>query len=203
MAGGGGALGRPQGAKRGKHSKRKKKKRIGFHLDMTPLVDITFLLLTFFMFTTTMLKPQVMEMKIPPERFDKVEVPASKLLTIILNNEGKAYWYSGIASLENPPQSIVIDSLKRLAFEQNLKPNIKNELITVLKIDEEAKYEFLIKILDQLNQAEIGITQEISKETEPDAKTGQLVPKERKRRFTLVPYAQADKDEIDKIGGLK
>ena len=63
MAGGGGGLTHER-AKRGKHSKRKKKKRIGFHLDMTPLVDITFLLLTFFMFTTTMATPQVMEMSI-------------------------------------------------------------------------------------------------------------------------------------------
>lgn len=65
---GGGSLGGGHKPKRGKHSKRKSKKRVGFVLDMTPLVDITFLLLTFFMFTTTMATPQVMEMSVPPEQ---------------------------------------------------------------------------------------------------------------------------------------
>jgi len=53
MSGGGGALTTGGKPKRGS-SKRKTKKRVGFRIDMTPLVDITFLLLTFFMFTTTM-----------------------------------------------------------------------------------------------------------------------------------------------------
>lgn len=44
---GGGELGGGGRQKRGKHSKRKTKKRVGFRIDMTPLVDITFLLLTF------------------------------------------------------------------------------------------------------------------------------------------------------------
>jgi len=49
-----------------KHSGRKKKKRIGVRIDMTPMVDVAFLLLTFFMLTTTMNKPQTMEINLPP-----------------------------------------------------------------------------------------------------------------------------------------
>lgn len=41
------------------------RERPGFHLDMTPLVDVAFLLLTFFMFATTMAQPQIMEMRLP------------------------------------------------------------------------------------------------------------------------------------------
>ena len=62
MAGGGEALGGGGKPKRGGGGKRKKKSRVGFRLDMTPLVDITFLLLTFFMLTTSMITPQKMEM---------------------------------------------------------------------------------------------------------------------------------------------
>ena len=57
MAGGGESLGGGPKQKRGKSGKRKGKKRVGFRLDMTPLVDITFLLLTFFMLTTSMTTP--------------------------------------------------------------------------------------------------------------------------------------------------
>ena len=74
MAGGGEALGGGAKQKRGKSGKRKSKGRVGFRLDMTPLVDITFLLLTFFMFTTSMTTPQTMEMNVPPELEKEVEV---------------------------------------------------------------------------------------------------------------------------------
>ena len=47
----------PRSAKKG----RRHSKRIGFHLDMTPMVDVAFLLLTFFMLTTTFSKSNTME----------------------------------------------------------------------------------------------------------------------------------------------
>jgi biopolymer transport protein ExbD len=54
---------------------RKLSKRIGFHLDMTPMVDVAFLLLTFFMLTTTFSKSNTMEINMPP---DKVEVKVAE-----------------------------------------------------------------------------------------------------------------------------
>lgn len=184
MAGGGGALQVPERVKRGKISKRKKKKRLGFHLDLTPLVDITFLLLTFFMFTTTMLKPQIMEMRIPPEIFAEVEVRASELLTILLRDDGKTFYYLGL----DEPKPIEINKIKELAYVENLKPNVKNKLITVFKISENAKFDYVIKVLDELNIAEGLITAEIAKEIDP--KTNQ--PLERKRKFTIAPLLEED-----------
>ena len=62
--------------------KKKKKKRAGVHIDMTPMVDVAMLLLTFFMLTTVFNKPQTMELNLPPDDNVKVEVPASALLTV-------------------------------------------------------------------------------------------------------------------------
>lgn len=191
--------------KRGKAAKRKQKKRVGFHIDMTPLVDITFLLLMFFLFTTTMLKPQVMEMRIPPEIYAEVEVKASELLTISLLEDGRTYWFVGTIDLEkdpnnpNRPQLISIDSIKYLAFEQNLKPNVKNRLITLFSIDEKAKYDLMIAVLDQLNIAEMSIIEELSKETEENEQ-GELVPIQRKRRFTISVLNDEDKIRLTKTG---
>lgn len=185
---GGGSLGPADKVKRGKHSKRKKKKRIGFHLDMTPLVDITFLLLTFFMFTTTMLKPQIMEMRIPPEMYAQVEVKASELLTIYLRADGKMFWCAGVPDLAtNRPEAFNIEKLKALAVEKNLKPNVRNRLITSLKISDDAPYEKAIAILDQLNQAEVPISDEIAKEMDKDGK-----PTKRNRKFTIAPMIEED-----------
>ncbi len=195
MAGGGGGLTPPVRQKRGRQSRRKKKARIGFSLDMTPLVDITFLLLTFFMFTTTMLKPQIMEMKLPPEWLQDVEVKASELFTINLMEDGTLFYYTGIASADNPIKKIAFDKLKSKAIELNLKPNVKNRLITVFKIEESAKYDKVIKVLDELNLAEVPITEAITKDKDPE--TGE--PVKRKRKFTIAPMREDDLKKIEEL----
>ena len=201
MAGGGGGLQAPQRSKRGKHGKRKKMKRLGFTLDMTPLVDITFLLLTFFMFTTTMLKPQIMEMKIPPEDpiggID-VQVKASELFYILVTEDNKIFYQYGQPD-GNMTDPVKIDPNKigEIATKQNLKPNIeKNRLVTVLKVSPKAKYDIVIKILNELNLAEVAISGEIAKSTDP--KTGKSY--ERKRKFT---FGKLTDDEIEKIKGIQ
>ena len=64
------------GGKKGK----KHKKRVGVRMDMTPMVDVAFLLLTFFMLTTTFNTPQVMEISLPPD--SKVSVEVAPLLIV-------------------------------------------------------------------------------------------------------------------------
>lgn len=195
MAGGGGGLQLPEKQKRGSQSKRKKKKRLGFHLDMTPLVDITFLLLTFFMFTTTMLKPQIMEMKLPPEWLVQVEVKASELFTIDLLDDGTLVYYTGIPSADNPIKELKYDEIKSKAIELNLKPNVKNRLITVFKIGENAKYDKVIKVLDELNLAEVPITEAITKDIDPETNE----PVKRKRKFTISPLTEEDLKNIEEF----
>ena len=56
---------------------------------MTPLVDVAFLLLTFFMFTTSMSRPQTMEINLPPDKDVKVEIAESNLLTLRIKRQGR------------------------------------------------------------------------------------------------------------------
>lgn len=195
---GGGALGGGGKAKRGKHSKRKKKKRVGFVLDMTPLVDITFLLLTFFMFTTTMMQPQVMEMKLPPEVYEETQVDASKLLTLLLRADGQVFWYKGKMEEKqeplNLPAKVSLDTnLKKLVEDENLQPKVRNQLITVLRIEEDAQFDKVVGILDYLNQAEVKITEVLMEDKNPDG-----TPKfpKRERRFTIAPMEEAETEFI-------
>jgi biopolymer transport protein ExbD len=188
MAGGGGGLSAPERSKRGKASKRKKKKRLGFTLDMTPLVDITFLLLTFFMFTTSMAAPQVMEMSIPPEK-SEVEVKEKELLTIIIRKDGNIFWH--IAN--DDPAAIKMKDIQKLAENENIRAGVKNKLITVLKVDENAAYGRMVSVLDQLNLAEMKITEVVEKEKGPDGKSLE----KRKRKFTLAPLTEEEQKKIE------
>jgi biopolymer transport protein ExbD len=202
MSGGSGGMSMPERQKRGKTSKRKKKKRVGFVLDMTPLVDITFLLLTFFMFTTTMAAPQVMEMSIPPElTIETVDVKASELLTLTVRKDGVIFYNIGL----DDPEIIKLEKIRELAEKENLKESVKNRLITSLKVSPEAPYGLVVNILDELNLSEVKITEVITQGKDDEGN-----PMKRKRKFTLADFMPEDATKIGedtlgigKLGGAK
>jgi biopolymer transport protein ExbD len=87
------------GGKKG-HGKKRAKKH-STHIDMTPMVDLMSLLITFFMLTTAFSKPKIMEIVLPektdetnkPE--DNVEVEAKRTLNILMSGDDKVYYYVG------------------------------------------------------------------------------------------------------------
>jgi len=79
---------------------KKKAKKHGTHIDMTPMVDLACLLLTFFMLTTAFNKPKVMEIILPekPKENEKPpELDKSRALNILLIDHDKILWYDGLA----------------------------------------------------------------------------------------------------------
>jgi len=173
--GGGGGRGKTKGT----HIK--KPKRVGFHLDMTPLVDVAFLLLTFFMFATTMAQPQIMEMSVPPDIDVPIDVQASRLWNVYVRKDGKLFYDTGVDPTLRPLQ---MTELRTFAVQRNTERG--NELITTLKVDPVAKYALLISVLDELNLAEGDLT-----ETYRQKKV------ERERRFTILPMTADDKTRLE------
>src|SRR3954468_8524183 len=99
------------GDKGGKHKKVRAKKN-STHIDMTPMVDLAFLLLTFFMLTTTFSKPKTMDITMPVKEKDpntETKVPASQTLSILLTEKDRIIWYMGVDDPTQPPQTNIAD----------------------------------------------------------------------------------------------
>ncbi len=133
---------------RGKTAKRKKARRVGVRIDMTPMVDVAFLLLTFFMLTTVFSAPQTMEINLPPQNAT-VEVAESNLLTIRVAENGTIFWNLGI----QPPQRVEFKDLRQVLIDQNAA---NPKLINLLKVDRRAKYHIMVDIMDEFQLADVG-----------------------------------------------
>jgi len=134
-------------------------KRIGFYLDMTPMVDVAFLLLTFFMLTTTFSKSNTMELTIPPEKTE-VKVAENNVLTLRIADNAMAYYSLG----ESMPRRIPLyDShdIRQLALSGELRQLLRQQtgsnekLVIVVKISNKAKYRHLVDIIDEFNLMKI------------------------------------------------
>ena len=76
----------------------KKAKKLSTRVDMTPMVDLGFLLITFFVFTATMNSPTTLDLNMPKDVDDplkKTEVKESAVLTILLGKDNHIYYYEG------------------------------------------------------------------------------------------------------------
>lgn len=76
----------------------KKAKKLSTRVDMTPMVDLGFLLITFFIFTATMSSPKAMDLRMPKDVDDKEkqnEAKESGALTIMLGKGDQVYYYEG------------------------------------------------------------------------------------------------------------
>ncbi len=137
----------PRGGAQKHKKKHKMKRRIGIRIDMTPMVDVAFLLLTFFMLTTAFSKPQSMEINLPPSE-TKVEVAESNLLTLRVNELGRIFWNIGIEA----PKEIQFAELRKFLTQKNQE---NPKLITLVKVDRKSKYHVMVDVMDELNLANV------------------------------------------------
>jgi biopolymer transport protein ExbD len=88
--------GAEQGGKKGPGVK--KAKKLSTRVDMTPMVDLGFLLITFFVFTATMSSPTTLDLNMPKDikkQDEQTEVKESSVLTIMLGKGDQVYYYEG------------------------------------------------------------------------------------------------------------
>lgn len=155
----------------------KKAKKLSTRVDMTPMVDLGFLLITFFIFTTTMSSPTTMELFMPKDTDkdeDQNKAKESGALTVLLGKDNHVYYYEGqlkedasnflstnfggIRKVILDKKKSVIDTHQHDAGCEKIwaknggdkKSCLDKDLVVVIKPDEEATYKNTVDILDEM-----------------------------------------------------
>lgn len=157
---GGGGHGKGDGKVRGK--------KMSTRVDMTPMVDLGFLLITFFMLATTMSKPTAMSVFFPDKQEDKKEeqtepLKASKVLTLFMGANDDVYYLDGVAADDDNAQASlkttrhgaelrdVIFASQRRINAANPKDDKGNEaFVVVIKPTDVSSYKNMVDVLDEM-----------------------------------------------------
>ena len=155
----------------------KKAKKLSTRVDMTPMVDLGFLLITFFIFTTTMSSPKALNLNMPKDTKNEEELNKAKqsgALTILLGKDNHVYYFEG--QLEPDGSNFKTTNFQGIRDEIIKKRNevIKNhvhdancekiwaenngdknscldrDLVVVIKPDQDATYKNTVDILDEM-----------------------------------------------------
>lgn len=153
----------------GKKHQGTKSKKLSTRVDMTPMVDLGFLLITFFMLTTTMSKPKTMDLVMPKDTEKEEEqnkVKESTALTILLGKKDQVYYYEGLAqdpnASSNPDffkatsfantngiRDVIIKKRDEVARLRNAKGE-PEDVVVIIKADDGSTYKNFVDLLDEM-----------------------------------------------------
>jgi biopolymer transport protein ExbD len=145
-----------QGGGGGGHKKggKVRVKKQSTKIDMTPMVDLAFLLLTFFILTTTFNKPKTMEVNMPDKVQDEKEqtkINEKDILNLILSKGDKIYWYIGLTPPINETNYSSTGVRKVLLEQTRANP----KMMVLIKPEDDSRYENMVNILDEMDITKI------------------------------------------------
>lgn len=182
----------------------KKAKKLSTRVDMTPMVDLGFLLITFFIFTATMNEPTTMDLNMPkdtekPE--EETKAKQSGALTVMLGKNDQVYYYEGELDpnganfkqttfkgirdeIIRKKKDVIANYRGNAACEEKAKSKGRDPLkecadedfVVVIKPNEEATYKNTVDILDEMTINQV-------------------------RRFAMVKIADTEKELIKATEG--
>ena len=148
------------GGKGGKVRSKKQSTRV----DLTAMVDLAFLLITFFMLTTSLSKPLAMDIAKPDKdeknKDNKLELKASQTMTILLGKNNKVAWYMGEAGKSAPTVEGFADVQKSLLKNRELVKTTfgGKDIIVIIKPVKGSTYKNFVDIMDLLNITKTNIS---------------------------------------------
>jgi biopolymer transport protein ExbD len=128
----------------------KRSKKLSTKVDLTPMVDLGFLLITFFIFTTTMSKPTAMKMFLPDETGSPTPTKSSQALTLLLGRNDMVYYYEG-ESPEDPSKIYIANFKKIREIIIDKKHSLKSDkMVVLIKPQKESTYKNTVDALDEM-----------------------------------------------------
>src|SRR5450631_2746565 len=127
----------------------KKSKKLSTRVDLTPMVDLGFLLITFFIFTTTMSQPTAMKLFLPKDSDEKDQnkLKESAALTIMPAKQGQVYYYEGLDP--SKIQSSNFKAIRDVILDKKRRTDPKDFMV-IIKPDKDATYKNTVDILDEM-----------------------------------------------------
>jgi biopolymer transport protein ExbD len=133
----------------------KKSKKLSTRVDLTPMVDLGFLLITFFVFTTTMSQPTAMNMNEPKDDdpTNEKKVKQSGAMTILLGKGNQVYYYFGVLEPDKLSEQFKSTNFKdiRQAILDKKKSTPIDDLMYIIKSDSLSTFKNSIDILDEMS----------------------------------------------------
>jgi biopolymer transport protein ExbD len=147
----------------GKKGGKVRSKKSNSKVDLTAMVDLAFLLITFFMLTTTLSKPQSMPLGLPdkdedPTKNKDIKVDENRTLTVLLGDNDKMVYYMGLLAtpiagpkdISYGKEGIRKELLKRKKSVVEYTGNKDKGLIVIIKPSKKSNYRNLVDILDEM-----------------------------------------------------
>jgi biopolymer transport protein ExbD len=128
----------------------KKGKKLSTRVDLTPMVDLGFLLITFFIFTTTMSQPTAMRLFLPKDVKDPNEqnkVKNSAVITLMLGKNDVIYYYEGDSAQNLKPTDF--KKIRDIVIDKKRRTDPK-DFVVVIKPTVDATYKNTVNILDEM-----------------------------------------------------
>lgn len=128
----------------------KKSKKLSTRVDLTPMVDLGFLLITFFIFTTTMSQPTAMKLFLPKdtEKQDEVnKIKESGALTLMLGKGDQVYYYEGMDPTKL--QGTTFEGIRDIIINKK-KTTDPKDLVIVIKPTVDASFRNTVDALDEM-----------------------------------------------------
>jgi biopolymer transport protein ExbD len=167
-----------QVAEKGGKGGKVRSKKLSTRVDLTPMVDLAFLLITFFMLTTTLSKPQIMPVVMPEKKLEKLEdfqaTKESQVLTLMLGANDKVYYYEGITDpkLDSTDYSaeglraVILDKKDRVRqlFPDKERKDEKtgetkkiSQINVIIKPTKDARYKNIVDAFDEMKICNVAL----------------------------------------------
>lgn len=147
----------PEKGSHSKHGKGKvRSKKMSTRVDFTPMVDLAFLLISFFMLTTTLNKPVAMQLNMPKKDDQiKTDVKASQVMNLLLDKDDKIWYYEGQVVYDMQTTNYSPEGIREVLYKKQ-KAVAKQfgdpeKMIVIIKMTDGASYKNMVDILDEMD----------------------------------------------------